>query len=140
MVALIPEIDEKASRDNARDVLREYRRLARMAGRPLVDVKSPTISDMPKAHPFGNGVEIRMTDTFNAQVEINIVDRAMSLLPTQSYWVLFYSYCTPEVLTGLEVAARLGVDNDHIVNYLKRQALMEFAEAYPNQELLTFRH
>ena len=138
-MTLIPEIDEQASRDNARRLLKQFRRLARMAGRPLVDVKSPTITDMPKAHPFGNGVEIKMTDTFDAQSEVDTILQAMALLSPDSFWVLYYSYCTPEVLNGFEIAARLNVDNDKVVDYMKRKALLQFAEAYPNQLLLQFR-
>lgn len=137
-MGLVPDIDEHASRENAREVLRDYRRVARMAGRPLVDIKSPTITDMPKAHPFGNGVEIKLTDTFNAREMLARVDQAMSLLPTQSYWVLFYTYCTPEVLTGFEIAARLDVGSDRTIEYLRHRALLEFAEAYPDQELIKF--
>lgn len=138
-MTLIPEIDEQASRDNARGLLKQFRRLARMAGRPLIDVKSPTITDMPKAHPFGNGVEIKMTDTFDAQSAVDTILRAMALLNPESFWVLYYSYCTPEVLTGFEIAARLNVDNDKVVDYMKRKALLQFAESYPNQMLLQFR-
>lgn len=138
-MTLIPEIDEQASRDNARSLLKQFRRLARMAGRPLIDVKSPTITDMPKAHPFGNGIEIKMTDTFDAQGEVDTILRAMALLNPESFWVLYYSYCTPEVLTGFEIADRLNVDNDKVVDYMKRKALLQFAEAYPNQTLLQFR-
>ncbi|WP_179395042.1 ArpU family phage packaging/lysis transcriptional regulator [Lacticaseibacillus absianus] len=137
-MGLVPDIDEQASRDKARDVLRDFRRVARMAGRPLVDIKSPTVSDMPKATPFGNQTESKLTETFDARQSIDTIIRAMALLPAQSYWVLYYSYCTPEELSQYEIQVRMNTTSDNVVDYLKRKALLEFAEAYPGQKLLVF--
>lgn len=48
LMTLIPEIDEHACRDDARNLLKKYLWQARIAGRPLTDGKSPTITDMPE--------------------------------------------------------------------------------------------
>ncbi|WP_262315383.1 ArpU family phage packaging/lysis transcriptional regulator [Lacticaseibacillus parakribbianus] len=137
-MGLVPDIDEQASRDNARDLLKDFRRIARMAGRPLTDIKSPTVTDIPRATGYGNLQEKRLTETFDAQQTLETIIQALALLPVQSYWVLFYSYCTPEPLTGYEIAARLNVDNDGVVRYMRHRALMEFAEAFPGEKLLVF--
>ncbi|EMF0060909.1 autolysin, partial [Enterococcus hirae] len=38
---LLREVDFKQTRDNARNVLKNFRRLERIAGRSLIDIKSP---------------------------------------------------------------------------------------------------
>ncbi|WP_446912912.1 ArpU family phage packaging/lysis transcriptional regulator [Enterococcus faecium] len=50
---LLREVDFKQTRCNARDVLKNFRRLERMAGRSLIDIKSPIITDMPKIRGYG---------------------------------------------------------------------------------------
>ncbi|MCG4280899.1 ArpU family phage packaging/lysis transcriptional regulator [Lacticaseibacillus saniviri] len=137
-MTLIPQIDEQKSRDNARDLLKAYRRLARMAGRPLTNYKSPTIDDMPKAQSFSNLAEKQMIDHFSAEQEIKWIDRAMQFLSFESYWVLYFSYCTDELMKGEKIAERMGYANDNMVDYQKRKALLEFAEAFNNSELLEF--
>ena len=143
-MALIPEIDEQACRDNARRVLKSYRRLARMAGRPLADLKSPSIDGMPKAKSFENGVEAslvaKLDKVFDARDRMDIIDNALALCSFQSRWVLYFCYCTPEELALWQVAERLGVENAGVVKYQKKIALMEFAEAYPNNELMVFQN
>ena len=69
-MVLLPELDDKATRRNARAVLNRFRSYARMAGRPLVEIKSPTIDDMPKAQAYDNSAEKRIVGVINAQVEI----------------------------------------------------------------------
>ncbi|WP_270306137.1 ArpU family phage packaging/lysis transcriptional regulator [Enterococcus faecalis] len=48
MIQLLKEVDFSQTRANARAVLKNFRRLDRIAGRSLVDVRSPIITDMPK--------------------------------------------------------------------------------------------
>lgn len=142
-MALIPEVDERASRNKARDMLKSYRRLSRMAGRPLVDYQSPTIDDMPKAQSFRNNTEAglisRLSKRFDAEAEMRVIDNALALIPFRSHWVLYFSYCTPEELTTWQVADRLGVEGPKVVDYLKHIALLQFAEAYPEYRLMVFK-
>lgn len=137
-MALVPEIDEQVSRNNARDQLKQYRRISRMAGKPLVDIKSPSMDGMPKASAYDNGVEASLVNKFNARIELAEMERAMACLSYQQYWVLFYSYCTPEPLEINEVASRVGLANEDAVDYVKRGALMLFAEAFHHGRLLKF--
>lgn len=136
---LFPEVDVKASRNNARALLKKFRSLARMAGRPLVDIESPTVSDMPKAQACGNPLEKRLVGVIDAKAEVEKIQQAMSFLPAESYWVLYYSYLCPNELTAWEVANKVSVADDRAVNYRKEKALLEFAEAYPSQTLLEFK-
>jgi len=134
----LPKVDVKAARNNARALLKKFRSLARMAGRPLVDIKSPTVSDMPKTPAHGNSQEDHIVGVVNAKAEVDKIQQAMSFLPAESYWVLYYSYFTPDYMTGWEIADKIGASDDKVVNWRKNKALLEFAEAYPGQVLLEF--
>lgn len=141
-MALIREIDEQACRCNARLELKQYRTLSRMAGRRLDDIKSPIITDMPKTKSFDNHVEAsliaKISDTTDAERELNLIDHTLMLISFRSRWLLRFTYCMPEELQLWEVAERLQVDNAKVVSYLKQIALLEFAEAYPNQALMAW--
>jgi ArpU family phage transcriptional regulator len=142
-VALIKEIDERTCRENARRELKQYRVLARMASIKLDDIKSPMITDMPKAPSSGNHVEAdmlrRIARTEDAYREIKIIDRTLELISFRSRWLLRFTYCMPEELQLWEIAERLHVDNAKVVSYLKQIALLEFAEAYPDQVLMAWK-
>ena len=51
---LLREIDFRRTRQNAKSILRNYRRLERIAGRSKIDVRSQIITDMPKTPSNGN--------------------------------------------------------------------------------------
>lgn len=110
-----------------------------MAGRPLVEIKSPTIDDMPKAQAYGNSAEKRIVGIINAQVEIDKIQQAMSFLSFDNYWVLYYSYFTPKPLSNDEISKLIKVATDKTVDYRKAKALIQFAEAYPGQSLLVWK-
>lgn len=143
-MALFPEIDEKASCDKARQKLKEYRHYARLAGRPLTDLKSPSMDGMPKAKSFQNGTEAslvaRLDKVLDAEAHLGVIDNALALCSFNSKWCLYFCYCTPEDLPLWQVAKRMGVDNASNVKYQKRSALLEFAEAYPNEELIVMKN
>ena len=48
MILLLKEVDFRQTKANARNVLKSFRRLERIAGRSLIDLKSPIITEMPK--------------------------------------------------------------------------------------------
>ena len=52
MILLLKEVDFRQTKANARNVLKSFRRLERIAG-SLIDLKSPIITDMPKAKVTG---------------------------------------------------------------------------------------
>ena len=49
MILLLKEVDFRQTKANARNVLKSFRRLERIVGRSLIDLKSPIITEMPKA-------------------------------------------------------------------------------------------
>ena len=69
---LLREVDFKQTRDNARNVLKNFRRLERIAGRSLIDIKSPVITDMPKVPSHGNKAEDAMIQLADAEANSSV--------------------------------------------------------------------
>lgn len=70
-MGLLPEIDVRASRDKARELLSKYRRLARMAGIKPSNIKSPQIDGMPRTPQFANHTEDKIVNHLDAVAIIN---------------------------------------------------------------------
>lgn len=77
---LLREVDFKQTRCNARDVLKNFRRLERMAGRSLIDIKSPIITDMPKAPKHGNKAEDAIIQMMDIEAERDAILAALMAL------------------------------------------------------------
>lgn len=138
-MGLLPEINVRASREQARELLSQYRRYSRMAGVRLTDVQSPTIDGMPKSPSYDNRTEIKIVDHIDARAVISKVQQAMQLLPKTSYWVIYYSYLCEPKLSYYQISTKMVGYSEESIDYLKRKALLEFAEAYPNGQLLVYK-
>ena len=138
LIPEIPEIDEKASRQQARELLSKYRRYSRMAGVRLTDIQSPTIDGMPKSSSYENRAEAKIVNHIDAETIVHNCQQAMQLLGTTSYWVLYYTYFCEPALTHYQIAAKVGYAAGSI-DKLKLRGLLEFAEAYPGEKLLVFK-
>ncbi|MDT2512570.1 autolysin, partial [Enterococcus avium] len=53
-MALLREVDFYQTKCNARKILKNYRKWVRIAGKSMIDIKSPVMSDMPKGDRWGN--------------------------------------------------------------------------------------
>lgn len=141
-MGLVPDIDEQASRDKAKRKLKQYKTLSLMAHRPLVDIKSPVMDGMPSAPSVENRTESAVvkaiTKTAEAQAELDRIEYTFATLTVQSQWILRFSFCMPERLGDWEIADRVGVATAKTVSRLRKQALLDFAEAYPQQVLIVF--
>lgn len=137
---LLPEIDQNKSRKKARKVLIPYRRLARIAGRSLTDIKSPVISDMPKGTPFGNSQENANVDVDSARLEVEEIERAVTTLSKECFEVIYFTYMSKEFYTKLEIASRVfgSVTANKTVERRQSEALLQFCESYRHGELLVY--
>lgn len=134
----IPEIDEKASIQQARNLLKKYRRFSRVAGVKLTDISSPKLDGMPKTKSYGNQVEERLVKHLDAEKVTADINIAMKSLNETSFKVLYYSYCSNSKFTYYQIAPKIGYSGESI-DYLKRIALLEFAESYKHGELLIYK-
>lgn len=135
---LLPAINKGKTRENARDVLKQYRKLNRIAGRSPVDLKSPIITDMPKARVAANGPQDAFLEFMDAEAERNAIVAALMALPLISRQVLYYSYCDCDRHTNYEIGILVGHYSDKNIEKLKAIALIEFAEAYKKGKLLKY--
>lgn len=138
MIALLREVDFRRTRNNARSVLKNYRRLERIAGRSKIDVRSPIITDMPRTPSNGNKSEDALIQLMDAESERNAIVAALMSLRLESRQVLYYSFCTVERYSNQAIAQEM----DYAVRTiegLKATALIEFAEAYRKGKIIAYR-
>ena len=88
MIQLLKEVDFSKTRANARAVLKNFRRLDRIAGRSLVDVRSPIITDMPKGITHGNKAEDALIQMIDVEVERDAILTALMSLSIISRQIL----------------------------------------------------
>lgn len=126
---LLPKIDKKETKKQARAVLSQYRQLNRIASRMPIDIKSPIITDMPR----GGGAQNKSQDAFlewiDAEIERDAIVAALSKLKLVSRQILYYSFCDPEKRSNYEIG-RLMSYSEKNIEKLKSVALLEFADAY----------
>lgn len=137
---LLPEIDRNKSRNKARKVLIPYRRLARVAGRSLSDIKSPVITDMPKGTPFGNSQEDKNVYVINARMEIEEIERAVNSLTKECFAVIYYTYLSKEEHTNLDIAGLVfgSLKANKTVERRQNEGLLQFCESYRGGQLLVY--
>lgn len=134
---LLREIDFRRTRQNAKSILGNYRRLERIAGRSKIDVRSPIITDMPKTPNNGNKSEDAIIQMMDAEAERDAIVVALLALGIDSRQVLYYSYCTVDRYSNVGIAQQMGYSVRTIEDY-KATALIEFAEAYRKGKLIEY--
>ena len=127
---LLPEIDKKEIKREARAVLSRYRSLNRIASRAPIDIKSPIITDMP----IGGGAQNKSQDAFleriDAEIERDAIIAALAKLGLASRQILYYSFCDTEKRSNYEIGRLMNGYSEKNIEKLKSIALFEFAEAY----------
>lgn len=164
MMTLVPEIDEKATKAKAREVLKKCRSLQRITGISVDSIRSPEFSDMPKSPSNRNNTEYQMIHKLRnvssqdigktKAFTLKIIDitKALNALSDISCKILEYSYCEKNSYSNAKIAKILEVYKEREfgqveqieysvknIENLKAQALLEFAEAYRGGELLIYK-
>ncbi len=135
---LLKEIDIKQTRRNAREVLKSFRRLERMVGRSLIDIKSPIITDMPKTQRHGNKAEEALIQKMDIEAERDAILVALTALSPINRQVLYYCYCVPDGFSNYKISREIGY-SERSVQRIKSEALIEFAEAYKYGRLIAYK-
>ncbi|EFU12690.1 phage transcriptional regulator, ArpU family [Enterococcus faecalis TX1341] len=139
MIKLLREVDFRQTKANARNVLKNFRRLERIAGRSLIDLKSPIITDMPKSQSHGNKAEDALVQLADVEAERDAILSALMALSLISRQVLYYSFCDVEKHTNWEIGQLIRGYGEKNVEKLKSNALIEFAEAYKHGILVVYK-
>lgn len=137
MIALLREVNFRETRSNARKILKNFRRLERIAGRSLIDVRSPIITDMPKSEPYGNKAEDAFIQVADAEAERDAIIAALMALGLISRQILHYTYCSRDHHSNRRIADELGYSVRQIER-MKSEALVEFAESYRSGKLIVY--
>ena len=163
-MTIIPELDYKQTRANARRVLKEWRSLQRKSG-ITVHLESPVLSDMPGNRSNRNNVEHSMIKRFRnvskTSIEFGKKEReksfaikdALESLSDVSYDILYYSYgvANPYSIAKLSNTIKVYREGElrqieeitysaKNIEKLKGDALIEFAEAYKYKNLLVYKN
>lgn len=137
-MTLVPEINKKETKKNARAVLSQYRRLNRIAERAPIDLKSPIITDMPR-RGAQNGSQDAFLEWIDAEIERDAIVAALAKLGLVSRQILYYSFCDLEKRSNYEIGKLIGGYSDKNVEKLKAIALVEFADAYKKGKLIALK-
>lgn len=137
-MTLLREVDFRQTRTNARNVLKGYRRLERLAGRSAIDVKSPIITDMPRAPKNGNQAEDALIQRADAERDRDAIITGLMSLSIISRQILYYSFCTRETYSNYKISREVGY-SERSIQRMKSEALIEFAEAYRRGALIAYK-
>lgn len=162
-MSLNTEIDYKQTKKNARSVLKSCRSLQRRSGM-TVSLQSPAITDMPRNSNSRNNEEhkiIKSLERINKQYyemakrdkeQLQAINAALDLLPDVSKEILFYSYCVSNPCNTVKLSRLITVSREDefgnlqqisyspkSIERLKSNALIEFAEAFKEGELLHYK-
>lgn len=135
-MTLVPEIDYRQTKRNARKVLAQYRKWERIAGKSVIDIKSPILSDMPRTLGVSvNKTQDGIVERIHAEMNRDAILKALVALPFRSRQILVMTYCEYEKATSDEISEVMGYSEIAIKKY-RSVALLEFAEAYKHGKLL----
>lgn len=136
-MALLQEVDFYQTRENARRVLKSFRKWERIAGRSVIDLRSPIITDLPRNPSYGNKSEDALIQFMEAERHRDDIIAALMMLPLKSRQILYYSYCYREKLSNLQIAGKMDYSVRQIER-MKSDALIEFAESYRKGRLIIY--
>ena len=128
MILLLKEVDFRQTKANARNVLKSFRRLERIAGRSLIDLKSPIITETEDA----------LVQLADAEAERDAILSALMALSLTSRQILHYSFCVQDHYSNYKIAREVGY-SERSIQRMKSEALIEFAEAYRNGKIIAYR-
>ncbi|MEN2666015.1 ArpU family phage packaging/lysis transcriptional regulator [Listeria aquatica] len=144
MLSLLPQINVQQTKRAAREVLSQYKRLERMAGKEYSISLVPMLSDMPqggKKEP--SKVESLVQKKVDAEREVLDILKACRKLPQLSYEILYFKYLQKENWTNTQI--QLHMQDQMNKSFSERDferklanALLEFAEAYKGGFLIRF--
>lgn len=131
------EVDENATKKNARKILNAYKRFERQAGRKF-DVQAIKMSDMPKSPSNPQGMSDRIVRRMDAEKECEEIIKAWNALEGRSKQIIFLSYLSYPTYTVVQISLQMDYSARNI-EHLKSIALIEFAEAYKNGEIVVWK-
>ncbi|WP_434102682.1 ArpU family phage packaging/lysis transcriptional regulator [Enterococcus faecalis] len=134
MIKLLMVAKLRQTKANARNVLKNFRRLERIAGRSLIDLKSPIITDMPKSQSHGNKAEDALVQLADAEAERDATTCAFWVVTFYAGKFYLYRFCVQANYYHSGTDTGVGY-SERSIQRMKTKALIEFAEAYRNGKM-----
>ncbi|MDK1720251.1 ArpU family phage packaging/lysis transcriptional regulator [Dellaglioa algida] len=133
---LLDKLDETATKRKAIKVLKSYQRYKRIANRNILFLQSPAMTGMPRSSSGENTEEIKIVNKVTAETIVKTIENCIELVVGSEYRILLENkYIHGD--SDYEIQSTLGISKSTQDRMLK-VALLNFAEAYPLEELLAF--
>ncbi|WP_368252026.1 ArpU family phage packaging/lysis transcriptional regulator [Enterococcus sp. 2201sp1_2201st1_B8_2201SCRN_220225] len=136
-MALFPEIDEKQTKDNVKQLLSRYRNFVRLASEEYIPKVTATYSFELKSftgnvsRPTENAVVRKVT----AEQELAKIARAMNKLNAYDAQLIYDKYMDKRELTDTDIYLNYHMSASGFYNKLEA-VLIKFAEAYEGGVLI----
>lgn len=131
------DIDEDKSRQQADRLLKRYWRVKHIAS-SASHLKSPIYDHVPRLSNNINNAENKTVQAIEARKTIENIEYALGQLPDNHKRLLQLRYLNADKLTVVYICMELNISEGTFRRH-KKLALTEFAEAYPNGDLLVYR-
>lgn len=129
---LLPELDHKATIKQVKRFFgKDFQTLQNMAHVSYMDIKSPTLSDLPNKSVASNGIDGKMNNYMYAIEMLAEVKEALSGIKEDSRKFIEYRYF--KQLTWYDITELTGYSRTQS-NKLLNSALIEFAYAFVDTE------
>lgn len=129
-------LDEKQTKSNTRKILRMYRQLERQAGKRIT-LAGQKINDMPKGQFKPDGLENQIIRRLDAERECLEILEAVERLEDREKKIIQLTYLLATQCTNYKIGQELQY-SERSIERLKSEALIQFAYAYKNGELLEY--
>lgn len=130
-------LDEKQTKSNTRKILRMYRQLERQAGKRIT-LAGQKINDMPKGQFKPDGLENQIIRRLDAERECLEILKAVELLEEREKQIIQLAYISATQYTNYKIGRELQY-SERTIERFKSGALIQFAYAYKNGELLVWK-
>ncbi|MDT2669502.1 ArpU family phage packaging/lysis transcriptional regulator [Enterococcus dongliensis] len=137
MDLLTKELNERVTRTNAKKVLKLYKKLERQTGKNF-SLRSPILSDMPKGSFNAAMLEDRLIRQMDAERECLEILKAVNLLEEREKQIIQLAYISATKYTNYKIGRELQY-SERTIERFKSGALIQFAYAYKNGELLVWK-
>lgn len=134
------EIDEKRTAEKAKQLLKNYLRIERIAGERYSPSLTATYSTSPKGYTgtVNNPTEKMVARKLDAQNEVIAIQEAVAQLSSRSQEIIRAKFFDPEEPSSTACYIDLNLSESTFFRYL-RSVLVEFSEAYKNGILLVYK-
>jgi len=136
---LFQEVDKKKTRNNVDNLLSNYHRLKRLAGRPVEQNVTATFSLQPKGSSRDNtsNVERGVIKKLDADLTLKRIETAFNCLGPDTRRRLYLKYMNRHITYDYEIYTE---DNISEATYYRelQKSLIEFAECFNGGKLIVY--